>query len=134
MRKRAAAAVEPLSFVEFQLPTWSRIRQRYRAGFMRSNMTVTEPRCRSRTAWLARSLAAPLTGPRNTRRSSKRLASCRWDSAIIDGEVIVMDANGRTDFAALRLAMRWEPDRLVLHLDGQDLRFTREIGNLEMAG
>ena len=52
----------------------------------------------------------------------------RVDAAIIDGEVIVMDAKGRTDFASLRSAMRWEPDRLVfvafdlLHLDGQDLR------------
>lgn len=49
-------------------------------------------------------------------------------SAIIDGEVIVMDEAGATDFAALRSAMRWQPDRLVfvgfdlLHLNGRDLR------------
>src|SRR5688572_24616393 len=50
---------------------------------------------------------------------------CR--SAILDGEVIVQDENGRSDFSALRRAMKREPHRLVffafdlLLLDGKDL-------------
>jgi bifunctional non-homologous end joining protein LigD len=51
---------------------------------------------------------------------------CR--SAIIDGEVVVQDGQGRADFALLRRAIRQEPQRLVfiafdlLHQDGCDLR------------
>src|SRR5438105_3275066 len=49
-------------------------------------------------------------------------------SAIIDGEMIVQDERGRSDFAAFYRAMHHEPERLVfmsfdlLHLDGADLR------------
>ena len=49
-------------------------------------------------------------------------------SLIIDGEVIVADANGRPDFRALRLAMESDPDRLLfyafdlLYVDGFDIR------------
>jgi bifunctional non-homologous end joining protein LigD len=49
-------------------------------------------------------------------------------SALIDGEIIVQDQNGVSDFAALRAAIEWEPHRLVmfgfdlLFLDGADLR------------
>lgn len=55
-----------------------------------------------------------------------RELGCR--SAIIDGEMIVQDETGRSDFGALRSAIRVSPDRLVfyafdlLHLDGSDLR------------
>jgi ATP-dependent DNA ligase len=51
---------------------------------------------------------------------------CR--SAIIDGEVVVQDGQGRSDFALLRRAIRQEPQRLVfiafdlLHRNGCDLR------------
>jgi ATP-dependent DNA ligase len=51
---------------------------------------------------------------------------CR--SAIIDGEVIVQDADGASDFEALSSAIRWQPDKLILyafdllHLNGRDLR------------
>lgn len=51
---------------------------------------------------------------------------CR--SALIDGEVIVQDKNGLSDFAALRAAIEGVPHRLVmfafdlLWLDGEDLR------------
>src|SRR6185503_5236231 len=51
---------------------------------------------------------------------------CR--SAIIDGEVIVQDERGISDFDALRSAIRWQPQRLILcafdllHLNGKDLR------------
>ncbi len=50
------------------------------------------------------------------------------ESAIIDGEMIVQDEQGRSDFEALAAAIRRAPARLVffafdlLHLDGQDLR------------
>lgn len=49
-------------------------------------------------------------------------------SAIIDGELIVQDENGISDFMALRSAIFKEPHRLVffafdlLHLNGHDLR------------
>ena len=49
-------------------------------------------------------------------------------SAIIDGEAIVQDDNGASDFEALRSAMRWKPQSILLyafdllHLDGTDLR------------
>jgi ATP-dependent DNA ligase len=52
----------------------------------------------------------------------------RCRSALIDGEVIVQDKNGLSDFAALRTAMEAAPHRLVmfafdlLFLDGEDLR------------
>jgi bifunctional non-homologous end joining protein LigD len=51
---------------------------------------------------------------------------CR--SAILDGEVIVQDERGISDFEALKSAIRWQPDRLIfyafdlLHLNGKDLR------------
>jgi DNA ligase D-like protein (predicted ligase) len=51
---------------------------------------------------------------------------CR--SAIIDGEVIVQDESGVSDFDALKTAIRWQPERLILyafdllHLNGRDLR------------
>ena len=50
------------------------------------------------------------------------------ESAILDGEVVVFNEKGLSDFQALRSAMRWQPERLVfvafdlLHLDGEDLR------------
>jgi bifunctional non-homologous end joining protein LigD len=49
-------------------------------------------------------------------------------SAVVDGEVIVMNEAGLSDFSSLRSAMRWEPGRLVfvgfdlLYLDGKDIR------------
>jgi bifunctional non-homologous end joining protein LigD len=51
---------------------------------------------------------------------------CR--SAIIDGEAIVQDGNGASDFEALRSAMVRQPYSVILyafdlmHLDGEDLR------------
>ena len=49
-------------------------------------------------------------------------------TATIDGEMIVQDESGRSDFDVFQKAMRHEPERLVfmafdlLHLDGEDLR------------
>jgi bifunctional non-homologous end joining protein LigD len=55
-------------------------------------------------------------------------ANLRCQSAIIDGEAIVQDAKGASDFEALSSAMRLRPDRVILyafdlmHLNGNDLR------------
>jgi len=52
--------------------------------------------------------------------------ACR--AAILDGEVIVQDSRGISDFEALKTAIKWQPERLffyvfdLLHLDGRDLR------------
>jgi bifunctional non-homologous end joining protein LigD len=51
-------------------------------------------------------------------------------AALIDGEVVVQDEQGISDFEALRSAVHKAPHRIVffafdlLHLDGQDLRRT----------
>jgi bifunctional non-homologous end joining protein LigD len=51
---------------------------------------------------------------------------CR--SAIIDGEVVVQNEHGISDFEALKSAIRWRPQRLIfcafdlLHKNGKDLR------------
>jgi DNA ligase D-like protein (predicted ligase) len=55
-------------------------------------------------------------------------AELRCQSAIIDGEAIVQDAKGASDFEALSFAMRSRPDSVILyafdlmHLNGNDLR------------
>ena len=52
----------------------------------------------------------------------------RCQSAIIDGEAIVQDGNGASDFEALGSALRRQPHSIILyafdllHLDGKDLR------------
>jgi len=49
-------------------------------------------------------------------------------SAIIDGESILQNENGASDFDALSSAMRWHPNNIILyafdlmHLNGKDLR------------
>jgi bifunctional non-homologous end joining protein LigD len=46
----------------------------------------------------------------------------------MDGEVIVQDERGVSDFESLKFAISWQPERLIfyafdlLHLNGQDLR------------
>ena len=55
-------------------------------------------------------------------------ANLRCKSAIIDGEAIVQNGNGASDFEALSSAMRRQPYSIflyafdLLHLDGRDLR------------
>ena len=55
-------------------------------------------------------------------------ANLRCQSAIIDGEAIVQDGNGVSDFEALSSAMRWQADSIIvyafdlMHLNGKDLR------------
>jgi bifunctional non-homologous end joining protein LigD len=52
----------------------------------------------------------------------------RCESAIIDGEAIVQDSTGASDFDALNTAMHWRPESIILyafdlmHLNGIDLR------------
>jgi DNA ligase D-like protein (predicted ligase) len=66
-----------------------------------------------------------------TDKYGRVIDACRklkCQSALIDGEVIVQDKNGLSDFAALRAAIEGAPHRLVmfafdlLFLDGEDLR------------
>ena len=55
-------------------------------------------------------------------------ANLRCQSAIIDGEAIVQNGDGASDFEALSSAMRRQPHSIILyafdllHLDGKDLR------------
>jgi bifunctional non-homologous end joining protein LigD len=55
-------------------------------------------------------------------------ANLRCQSAIIDGEAIVQNGDGASDFEALSSAMRRQPQNIILyafdllHLDGKDLR------------
>ena len=55
-------------------------------------------------------------------------ANLPCQSAIIDGEAIVQDGNGVSDFEALSSAMRWQADSIIvyafdlMHLNGKDLR------------
>src|SRR6187397_1600695 len=68
------------------------------------------------------------TGP--YRRVVEAAAKLHCKAALIDGEVIVQDENGISDFDALRSAIHKARHRLVmfafdlLHLDGKDLRRT----------
>jgi bifunctional non-homologous end joining protein LigD len=127
MRKRAAAAVEPLRFVEFQLPTlvetppegpgW--IHEIKYDGY-RTELLIQGGTSRATTR-RAFDWSAKYPG------IVEAAARLPVDSAAIDGEVIVIDEKGRTDFATLRSAIRWQPQRLVfvafdiMHLDGNDL-------------
>jgi DNA ligase D-like protein (predicted ligase) len=55
-------------------------------------------------------------------------ANLRCQSAILDGEAIVQNSDGASDFEALSSAMRRQPQNIILyafdllHLDGKDLR------------
>src|SRR6185369_9222216 len=59
---------------------------------------------------------------------AKAAAKLGCRSAIIDGEVIVQNECGISDFEALKSAIRWRPQTLILcafdllHLNGKDLR------------
>jgi bifunctional non-homologous end joining protein LigD len=71
------------------------------------------------------------TGP--YRRVVEAAAKLSCHAALIDGEIIVQDENGISDFDALRSAIHKAPHRIVffafdlLHLDGQDLRRTQLV-------
>ena len=59
---------------------------------------------------------------------TKAAAKLACRSAIIDGEVILQNERGVSDFESLKSAIRWRPQKLIfcafdiLHLNGRDLR------------
>jgi bifunctional non-homologous end joining protein LigD len=59
---------------------------------------------------------------------ARAASSLRCRSAIIDGEAIVQDGDGASDFDSLNSAMRWRPESIILYafdlmlLDGKTLR------------
>jgi DNA ligase D-like protein (predicted ligase) len=59
---------------------------------------------------------------------ARAAVSLPCQSAIIDGEAIVQDGTGASDFDSLNSAMRWRPESIILyafdlmHLDGADIR------------
>jgi ATP-dependent DNA ligase len=76
-----------------------------------------------------------------TDKYSSLVEACRrlkCQSALIDGEIIVQDKNGLSDFAALRASIERAPHRLVmfafdlLWLEGEDLRRLPLVERREM--
>jgi bifunctional non-homologous end joining protein LigD len=67
-------------------------------------------------------------------------ANLRCQSAIIDGEAIVQDGNGVSDFESLSSAMRRRPHSIILyafdlmHLGGKDLRDWRLVRETRTRG
>ena len=61
-------------------------------------------------------------------RIAKAASKIGCRSAIIDGEIIVQNKNGGSNFEALKSAIRWRPQTLIfgafdlLHLNGKELR------------
>src|SRR3954447_18671004 len=126
MRSKAGSA--GLAFVEFQLPTlvdappegdgW--VHEVKYDGY-RTQLVIERGRAR---AFTRRGFDWSAKYPQLVDAA----AALPVKSAIIDGEAIVMNKAGLSDFGALRSAMRWEPGRIVfvafdlLHLDGDDLR------------
>src|SRR4051795_7114923 len=124
MRRRSAAAIEPLRFVDFQLPTlvdqppegdgW--LHEVKHDGY-RTQLILERGKARALTRngldWSEKYL--PIVD---------EAADLKAKSAIVDGEVIVFNDKGLSDFQALRSAIRWQPQRLVfiafdvMHLDG----------------
>ena len=65
----------------------------------------------------ARSSCSPApgsTGPTNSSRSRTRSRKLQVDTALIDGEVVVEDENGVSDFSALQDALKTRQDELRL--------------------
>jgi len=65
---------------------------------------------------------------------TKAAAKLDCRSAIIDGEVIVQDERGVSDFDTLKSAIRWRPQTLIfcafdlLHFNGKDIRSAPLLG------
>lgn len=124
----AAASGAKLAFVDFQLPTLvvtppageSWLQEIKHDGY-RTQLIIENGAARALTRrgfdWPAR--YAPVV------EAAARLAV---RSAVIDGEMVVFNDKGISDFQMLRSARRWQPERLVfiafdlIHLNGQDLR------------
>jgi ATP-dependent DNA ligase len=128
MRNPKAGPPARLSFVDFQLPTlvdqppegdgW--LHEVKHDGY-RTELIVEQGRARALTR-------SGFDWSDKYRPIVDEAARLEAKSAIVDGEVIVFDDKGVSDFQALRSAIRWQPERLVfvafdiMHLDGNDLR------------
>jgi bifunctional non-homologous end joining protein LigD len=128
MRTKPAGASSRLSFIDFQLPSLSDappegdgwIHEIKHDGY-RTQLIIERGKARALTRrafdWSAK--YAPIV---------EAAAALPVKTAIVDGEVVVFNEKGQTDFQALRSAMRWAPGRLVfiafdlLHFNGEDLR------------
>jgi DNA ligase D-like protein (predicted ligase) len=129
MRTKAAGAGGRLSFIDFQLPSLSDappegdgwIHEIKHDGY-RTQLIVQRGKARALTR-------RAFDWSDKYRPIVEAASTISVKSAIIDGEVVVFNNKGLTDFQALRSAMRWEPGRLVfiafdlLHLKGEDLRW-----------
>ncbi len=97
-------------------------------GCTRSSSTATAPSPRSAAARRASSPARGSTGPTGSRPIVWPLADLPCRSALIDGEAVVRDAEGRSDFGRLQDAIAEGKGDIVyyafdlLSLDGEDLR------------
>jgi ATP-dependent DNA ligase len=114
MRKTKAGPPARLSFVDFQLPSltdqppegdgW--LHEVKHDGY-RTQLIVEQGRARALTRsgydWSQKYM--PVVD---------EAARLKAKSAIVDGEVIVFDDHGVSDFQALRSAIRWQPERLGL--------------------
>ena len=66
-------------------------------------------------------------GAESSMSPPRAAANLRCQSAIIDGEAVVQNGDGASNFEALRSAMRWQPHTIILyafdllHLDGNYL-------------
>ena len=121
-------AEQKLSFIEFQLPSLSDsppegdgwIHEIKHDGY-RTQLIVERGKARALTR---RGLDWSSKYPTIVEAA----AALPVESAILDGEVVVFNDKGVSDFHALRSAMRWQPERLVfiafdlMHLDGEDIR------------
>src|SRR4051812_1800889 len=117
MRKSPAGpqggTADRLSFIDFQLPTLSDappqgdgwIHEIKHDGY-RTQLILERSKARAltRRAFDWSTKYAPIV---------YAAAAVPMKSAIIDGEVVVFNDKGLSDFQALRSAMRWEPGRLV---------------------
>lgn len=128
MRKPEAGPPARLSFVDFQLPTlvdqppegdgW--LHEVKHDGY-RTELIVEQGRARALTR-------SGFDWSEKYRPIVDESAGLKARSAIVDGEVIVFDDHGTSDFQALRSAIRWQQERVVfvafdiMHLDGNDLR------------
>jgi hypothetical protein len=89
-------------------PRWSTLRPRAAIGSTKSS-TMDTARCSSSSEGrLVSILGMASTGATTIPAWWRRLRSC-GDSAVIDGEAIVQDETGASDFEALGSALRWQP-------------------------
>jgi bifunctional non-homologous end joining protein LigD len=125
---RSKAGGDRLSFIDFQLPTlvddppegdaW--IHEIKYDGY-RTQLVIQGGEARAFTRrgfdWSAKYL--PIV------EAARGLPA---KAAIIDGEAVVMNEAGLSDFSKLRSAIRWQAGRIIfvafdlMHLDGKDLR------------